>query len=81
MRYRVHLKGHSKPAFMVTCNAVVIHVTYELQWCLGHDFEDIHPVLKTLEATWQALSTRIDKPKHSHWISYDGEASGTVIQE
>jgi len=80
MRYRVDLQGHSKPAFMVACNGVVIHVTYQLRWCLGHDLGDICPVLSTLNARWEALSPRIDKPNHSHWLDYDGDASGAVIQ-
>ena len=81
MRYRVQLQRHSSPAFMITCNGVVIHTTYQLRWSLGHDFEAVNDVLRTLGAGWQAISTRIDKPNHSHWLSYDGEASDTVIQE
>jgi hypothetical protein len=80
MRYRVHLQKHSKPSFMVTCNGVVIHVTHSLHWALGHDFEDVHAVLNTLNARWEALNARIDKPNHSNWLDYDGDASGAVIQ-
>lgn len=81
MRYRVELQGHSKPAFMISCNGVVIHCTYQLAWTLGHDFDDINRVLGTLHARWEAISPRIDKPNHSHWLDYNGDASGQILQE
>lgn len=79
MRYRVLLQSQRQPAFMVTLNGVVIHATYQLHWTLGHDFEDVNRILCTLNATWVVISTRTDKPRHSDWLSYDGEDSGAVI--
>lgn len=81
MRYRVALQSQRQPAFLVTCNGVVIHATYQLRWCLGHDFEAINRTLTTLNATWRVISTRIDKPRHSDWLDYDGEADASVIDE
>lgn len=81
MRYRVHLQNRLNPAFMVTVNGVVIHTTYSLDWALGHDFCQVNDILKTLNARWEAVSPRIDKPRHSHWLDYDGESSGQILQE
>lgn len=79
MRYRVQMQGRRNPAFMVTLNAVVIYATHELHWALGHDFSEVNKVLTILNAHWQITSLRTDKPRHSNWLSYDGEDSGAVI--
>lgn len=81
MRYRVMLPNRLNPAFMITCNGVVIHTTHSLAWAIGHDFYHVNSILKTLHARWEVVSPRIDKPRHSHWIDYEGESSGTIIQE
>lgn len=81
MRYRVYLQNRLNPAFMITCNGVVIHTTHSVQWALGHDFQQVNDILKTLNARWEVVSPRIDKPRHSHWLSYDGESSGQILQD
>jgi len=80
MQYRVRIRGSEVPAFMITANGVVIHVTHRLHWALGHDFTDVHRVLTTTGATWTAISARCDKPRHSHWLDYRGPASGAVLE-
>jgi hypothetical protein len=69
------------PAFMVTANGVVIHCTHKLYWSLGHSFEDVHKILKTTGAVWEAISPRTDKPAHSIWLDYEGDASGAVLEK
>lgn len=81
MRYRVQFVGQRSPAFMVAASGVIIHATHKLHWTLGHDFQDVHRILKTLNATWVCESPRCDKPRHGHWLDYTGKVSEAVIED
>lgn len=59
---------------------MVIHVTHRLHWALGHSFEDVHKVLRTMHARWVVISARTDKPQHSHWLDYSGDPSGAILE-